>query len=572
MTRLALAAWAVLLASEASFAQVTIEGLVTNAAGRPLPNVDLDFFETQSGTKVDPSAPGWESQSDKTDFEGRYSLVVIPEVYDIRYEPPVEEIGVAPVFVREIFLGWDLVQDVALPDGSRLTGRVLDVGGTPVAGVDLNLHDPATGIRIATVRDDTDSDGWFDTTVRRGEWNVVFRPPAGSGSAAARRDRVDLSADARLDVSLPRGHVVSGRVTRPGGIGVRRADLDFDDTDTRRRVPTSDDATASDGTFQVVVPEGTHHVFVTPPPGFPFAPTARYDIPVFDDVDLGTLELAVGVLLRGDVAGPGRAPVVDADVDLYEAASCRRYPLSDGFTGADGSFAVRVEIGTYDIIVNPPLGAALATAHFESVSLTVDLDRSFPLGTTPGDPVGGNATVLDAAGVPQADVRVRLIPLALGSTEDTITGADGTFRITAAHGRYRLELLPADTNATASLRIEPMDFPCGLAASFVLPANLIASEPARPPNRVRAFPNPSLASTRLSFSLDAPELRATVTVYDLAGRRVRVLYDDALAAGDHEITWDGSDVRGTTVPTGVYFVRLAAKGADATGKIVRMKP
>ena len=49
--------------------------------------------------------------------------------------------------------------------------------------------------------------------------------------------------------------------------------------------------------------------------------------------------------------------------------------------------------------------------------------------------------------------------------------------------------------------------------------------------------------------------RIQVRIYDIVGRRVRTLADRVFAAGEHTLTWDGTDDAGQKVPRGVYFVR-----------------
>ena len=346
----------VLILPASSSAQVTVEGRVTDGSGVPVADADLDFFESGSGAKVDPSAPGFESQSDKTDIFGEYEMVVIPEVYDIRYEPPANRPDLAPIFVREIILGTDRVQDVTLPEGSRLGGTLRDPDGAPVAGADLDVRDPDTGTKIATVRDDTDADGRFDTTVIRGEWDVVFRPPVGSGAGPLRLERVDLNSDLETDVTLPRGFTLTGVVQRGDGSRVRGADLDFENVETARRVPTSDDATDTDGSFRINVPEGALHVFITPPPGQGLAPSAIWDVGMDADLDLGTLTLTSGVLVEGVVTDPSGMPIAGADLDLWVAGTCRRFPAAGADTDAVGRYSLRVQPGSYDVVVNPPGG------------------------------------------------------------------------------------------------------------------------------------------------------------------------------------------------------------------------
>src|SRR4030095_9869201 len=68
-------------------------------------------------------------------------------------------------------------------------------------------------------------------------------------------------------------------------------------------------------------------------------------------------------------------------------------------------------------------------------------------------------------------------------------------------------------------------------------------------------PNPFDRNTRIRFSLPAAGAHKLV-VYDVNGRRVRVLSEGARAAGIGEVEWDGRDGSGAPVPSGVYFYRL----------------
>jgi len=55
-------------------------------------------------------------------------------------------------------------------------------------------------------------------------------------------------------------------------------------------------------------------------------------------------------------------------------------------------------------------------------------------------------------------------------------------------------------------------------------------------------------------------------VYDARGRQVAVLASGSFAAGLHEIMFDGTDQ-----PSGVYFYRLQADGAEQTAKMIMLK-
>lgn len=89
---------------------------------------------------------------------------------------------------------------------------------------------------------------------------------------------------------------------------------------------------------------------------------------------------------------------------------------------------------------------------------------------------------------------------------------------------------------------------------------------SRPVLLMAPRPNPFRASTDLEFAL-ARDGRATVTVYDVAGRRVAVPLDADLPAGVHRSSWDGRGLDGARVSAGVYFVELRC-GADRARRTV----
>ncbi|MEP0548476.1 MAG: FlgD immunoglobulin-like domain containing protein [Rhodothermales bacterium] len=77
------------------------------------------------------------------------------------------------------------------------------------------------------------------------------------------------------------------------------------------------------------------------------------------------------------------------------------------------------------------------------------------------------------------------------------------------------------------------------------------------------YPNPFAEQTTISYRLDARG-PATLEVFDLLGRRVRVLADGDHNAGAHSVEWDARDASGRTVSNGLYLVRLRAGDASAT--------
>jgi hypothetical protein len=83
-------------------------------------------------------------------------------------------------------------------------------------------------------------------------------------------------------------------------------------------------------------------------------------------------------------------------------------------------------------------------------------------------------------------------------------------------------------------------------------------------------PNPFNPKTTIRFTLPAAG-RATLSVFDVAGREIAVLADADFAAGDNEVVWDGCDAEGKPVSTGVYFYRLQTAAGSATRKMLLVK-
>lgn len=83
------------------------------------------------------------------------------------------------------------------------------------------------------------------------------------------------------------------------------------------------------------------------------------------------------------------------------------------------------------------------------------------------------------------------------------------------------------------------------------------------------WPNPGNPHFRAVFRL--PEGGpVVVTVHDLAGRRVALLHEGALPAGDHEVAWDGRS-GGRAAAAGAYLLRVAGPGGTAAARLVLVK-
>jgi hypothetical protein len=83
-------------------------------------------------------------------------------------------------------------------------------------------------------------------------------------------------------------------------------------------------------------------------------------------------------------------------------------------------------------------------------------------------------------------------------------------------------------------------------------------------------PNPFNPTTTIRFSLPASE-RVGLAVYAANGSLVRMLVDEVKAAGAHDVTWDGRDMSGNSVSSGLYFYRLTAGKFSESRKMLLLK-
>jgi hypothetical protein len=128
------------------------------------------------------------------------------------------------------------------------------------------------------------------------------------------------------------------------------------------------------------------------------------------------------------------------------------------------------------------------------------------------------------------------------------------------------------TGAAETLAVGPAPGPWEGLAVVPVPANPVylgTDGPSVPwGGRLRVWPNPARGPSRIAFDLPAAAL-VSVRVFDVQGRAVRELQRTRLPAGEHAVTWDGTDPAGHPSPSGVYFVRVETGDHSRVGRIVR---
>jgi hypothetical protein len=133
-----------------------------------------------------------------------------------------------------------------------------------------------------------------------------------------------------------------------------------------------------------------------------------------------------------------------------------------------------------------------------------------------------------------------LVPMGLG------TDFDGDARIQDGNGDATAVVDPG-----AFERRDPTDAP----------------EPGGDP-RTLAIDSADDGAVRIRYSVAIPGAPVALAVFDVTGRRLRVLARGVLPAGEHVATWNRTSDSGALVAAGVYFVQLRVGPRIAARKLV----
>ncbi len=96
--------------------------------------------------------------------------------------------------------------------------------------------------------------------------------------------------------------------------------------------------------------------------------------------------------------------------------------------------------------------------------------------------------------------------------------------------------------------------------------------PAIDPNKVylKIRPNPALDRCLLHFALSEKE-NVSLTIYNVAGAKVKTIVQKTLNEGTYIYEWNGRDEKGHKVLPGVYFVRLKTGDFTSVKKVILVK-
>ncbi|MBN2543265.1 right-handed parallel beta-helix repeat-containing protein [bacterium] len=85
------------------------------------------------------------------------------------------------------------------------------------------------------------------------------------------------------------------------------------------------------------------------------------------------------------------------------------------------------------------------------------------------------------------------------------------------------------------------------------------------------YPNPFNSTTTIEYHLDLPYQKVKIEVYNLEGKLVKSLINGFKGKGNHKITWDGKDINGENVQSGLYLIKLDSNNKTVSTKTIFVK-
>jgi hypothetical protein len=285
---------------------------------------------------------------------------------------------------------------------------------------------------------------------------------------------------------------------------------------------------------------------------------------------------------KGDIIADGEVNSADGIRGLLIAMELI-VPSADEFCAADMNSDGIVDVGDIVLVLQAAVGLAPAASA----------DPARPLvfaspGENPGEVV---LRVENAAGV---DVVMSYDPRAVSFVSATRPGSSGVLatnaetpgelrlgfaKSAAFHGEILLKFDVVEPHTSLVFEKVHAYDDGGFGQNLEIPNPEIyfgatSTEPSRVWTRsalLNAAPNPFNPTTQLRFVMAEPG-DAQLEIFDAAGRTVRQFQMSGLAAGQHEVMWNGRDDRGARVASGAYVVRLeTSHGETDTDRVVMLK-
>lgn len=88
---------------------------------------------------------------------------------------------------------------------------------------------------------------------------------------------------------------------------------------------------------------------------------------------------------------------------------------------------------------------------------------------------------------------------------------------------------------------------------------------------INTYPNPSSSTVRIEYMLLSDEKNLDIKITDILGNTVATLFSGQKESGKNMVIWDGTNLNGETLPTGIYFCTIKGEKGSSARKLSHIK-
>ena len=85
-----------------------------------------------------------------------------------------------------------------------------------------------------------------------------------------------------------------------------------------------------------------------------------------------------------------------------------------------------------------------------------------------------------------------------------------------------------------------------------------------------SYPNPFNPQATISYQINAND-NVELSIYNMLGQQVAILVNDFIESGDYNVVWNGIDLNGNEVSSGIYIVKLEISNQVISNKITLLR-
>ncbi len=114
---------------------------------------------------------------------------------------------------------------------------------------------------------------------------------------------------------------------------------------------------------------------------------------------------------------------------------------------------------------------------------------------------------------------------------------------------------------------------------YISPTAVPEKEPKPSDISLEVYPNPANQTVKIVYEIpvsgkDGSQnalYPVSISIHDILGKKVKVLFTGALSAGAHTFFWDGTDTDRKELPSGLYYIFVRAGNNSSATKILMLK-